>query len=753
MRAHTLLKNTHQEAFAEALGVVDRPMHPLSELGTSSSLKVQWRCAKCGHCWVATPAARSRGTGCPQCAVAARGASRARAPQGQSLSDLFPELRAEFVRNETRPGCTPEQLRPGSQQRCWWRCSKCGYEWATAVSNRTAGRGCPGCANKRRAEGRRRVTSGSAADRAPWLESQLVVNLTSPGVSLRERRPASLDRCGWKCPKCGHEWEATIVNRVTKCSGCPKCAVIRNAEKRRIPHPGHSLSEVHPQLAAQLVANETHPGRMASDLPAQAADRCRWRCSRGHEWTTTVSARTQGSGCPRCGGFGRSRFELEVAELLKVGCAMQVDVDVTVVVDGRRWRIDLHIPGIDLYLDLDPAWWHSDHARDSRKAAALSSLYYLRVRPEELGEVGGRVCVVVGDRDGANPVRWSDAIGRWLRAHEVPWDTPTEAEVSQALVRAARAWNDIAVDRPLTSAMDVAPHLAEEFVENLTRPGIGLEWVTAHAPDRVRWKCKVCGWVWDAVISSRAGARSGCPKCVTKRLGRERSIAPYEQSLAALDADLAGEFVSCIPHPERTPAHLRPSSNFRCAWRCRACGHKWEASPAGRARGRGCPVCARERIRLSHTIAPAEVSLLAMHSDLAGEFLVCVDEPGRSPNDLLPKSNKRCRWSCAMCGYEWLAQIATRTAGYGCPQCGRSRTAQARASAPPGGSLADLFPQLAAEAVENVDRPERDPRSLRPGSHNRCRWCCSHCGHTWITSVKNRARNGTRCPACVKAAK
>ncbi|WP_406360470.1 zinc-ribbon domain-containing protein [Streptomyces sp. NBC_01544] len=64
-----------------------------------------------------------------------------------------------------------------------------------------------------------------------------------------------------------------------------------------------------------------------------------------------------------------------------------------------------------------------------------------------------------------------------------------------------------------------------------------------------------------------------------------------------------------------------------------------------------------------------------------------------------------------------------------------------------------MFPQLAAEVVENMDRPERDPRTLRPGSHNRCRCCCSRCGHTWITSVKNRARKGTWCPACVQAAK
>ncbi|MEU9088352.1 zinc-ribbon domain-containing protein [Streptomyces sp. NPDC048357] len=320
-----------------------------------------------------------------------------------------------------------------------------------------------------------------------------------------------------------------------------------------------------------------------------------------------------------------------------------------------------------------------------------------------------------------------------------------------ALARAARTWIDFENGKPQTSALDAAPHLADDFVENLTRPGIGLEWLTPHVPDRIRWKCVSCAWVWDAVVSSRAGQETGCPKCASKRLGHERSRAQPEQSLATLHPDLAQEFVGCIPHPERTASQLKPSSNFLCAWLCRTCAHNWKASPGTRLRGRGCPVCARERARLSRTIAPADESLLALDPDLAREFVACLDEPDRSPVDLLPKSNKACQWRCATCGHQWLAKVATRAAGNGCPQCGRARTAQARASAPPGGSLLDLFPQLALEAVENLDRPERDPHALRPGSHNRCQWRCATCSHSWVTSVKNRAIHGTRCPACVRA--
>ncbi|MFF5512091.1 zinc-ribbon domain-containing protein [[Kitasatospora] papulosa] len=752
MKARTLLADTHPSVYAEVTGVVGRPEHSLAELGTYSNLKAQWQCVTCGNVWTATPASRSAGGRCPKCVVLVRAASRARAPRGKALADLHPEISSEFVRNESHPENTPERLRAASQQRCCWRCACCGHEWVTAVANRTAGRGCPQCANERRAVGRRAVRKGvSAADRAPALVAELVENLTSPGIGMEERRPASIDRCVWRCTGCGLVWEATITNRVTKNSGCPRCGAIQSAATRRIPRPSMSLADTHPHLVGQLVANETHPGRMAADMPTLANDRCRWRCRRGHEWSTRVHVRANGSGCPRCNGFGRSRFELEVAELLHASCGTTVAVDVEVAAVGRTWRLDLYLPGSGLHIDLDPVQWHSDLARDARKVAALSDLDYLRVRPEELGAVEGQVCIVTGDGGACDPVVWAKSLGSWLAARQLPCRVLSSEETGRALARAARAWTELAVGKPGRSASDAAPYLVSEFVENLTRPGIGLEWMAPSAKDRARWTCKSCGWMWNAVVGSRAQAGAGCPKCATQRLGHRSSIPQQGRSLAALHPELAAEFLSCPSHPGRSPDQLHPSSNFRCTWRCRACGHEWEASPAGRERGRGCPPCAREKAGRARSVATPEHSLYALHPTLAGEFLECLDEPGRTPQDLLPKSNKNCRWRCTACGHEWRAQVATRTTGNGCPACGRTRSAQIRATAPPGKCLADLFPLLAAEAIENIDRPERNPRSLKPGSHARCRWHCTRCGHTWITSVKNRAIQGTQCPACVQA--
>jgi rubrerythrin len=274
-----------------------------------------------------------------------------------------------------------------------------------------------------------------------------------------------------------------------------------------------------------------------------------------------------------------------------------------------------------------------------------------------------------------------------------------------------------------------------------------------HASDCALWQCTTCGHQWRASIASRAGQGTGCPACArilnTTRI-RQQSMAGPGQSLADLRPQLAAELVACRPSPERTAATLRPASNLLCRWRCSTCRHTWDASPASRVRGGGCPVCARERLRRARTVAPPGKGLVNTHAQLASEFIECVDEPGRLTTDLLAGSNKRCLWQCAACGHQWTTTVASRTAGTGCPACARGRTAAARAAAPPGGSLADRFPQLVAEMAENLDHPERTPMTLRPNSHDRCRWRCQICGQTWITSIKNRTRNETGCRTCAE---
>lgn len=154
-----------------------------------------------------------------------------------------------------------------------------------------------------------------------------------------------------------------------------------------------------------------------------------------------------------------------------------------------------------------------------------------------------------------------------------------------------------------------------------------------------------------------------------KQFAPARSPAPG-QSLADVAPAVAAEFVACVSQPARTPETLRPASNLMCWWRCAACGTEFCAIPAARTRGRGCGVCGGERTRRARMTAPPGGSLKDLHPALAEELVGCVPDPDLSSGQLLPGSNKACRWCCSVCAHTWTAAVATRTTGGGCPAGG-----------------------------------------------------------------------------------
>ena len=94
----------------------------------------------------------------------------------------------------------------------------------------------------------------------------------------------------WLCPK-GHEWEATVRNKING-RGCPYCANQKVNDE-------NCLQTVKPTLA-----KEWHPKKNGSLTPRQVTafsnKKMWWLCSKGHEWEATVNNRSNGHGCPYC---------------------------------------------------------------------------------------------------------------------------------------------------------------------------------------------------------------------------------------------------------------------------------------------------------------------------------------------------------------------------------------------------------------------------------------------------------------------
>ena len=108
----------------------------------TSTKRVWWLCKECGNSGQTPIRQRALvGKGCPYCAHLLPIKSV------NDLQTLFPDLIKDwdFTKNVKKP----DEYTAYSGQKVWWKCHFCGYEWRTAINNRTANkRNCPGCTMK-----------------------------------------------------------------------------------------------------------------------------------------------------------------------------------------------------------------------------------------------------------------------------------------------------------------------------------------------------------------------------------------------------------------------------------------------------------------------------------------------------------------------------------------------------------------------------------------------------------------------------
>jgi hypothetical protein len=238
-----------------------------------SSRKVWWRCHR-GHDWKTTVASRSSGRGCIRC-------MGRKATAEHNLVIKYPQLAKEW--HPTKNGALlPEDVTPGSDRRVWWKCLK-GHEWNSPVSERKAMLGCTSCSGRKASKERNFAIAQPEAAREWHLEKNGAL-LPSDLSEFSDRR------VWWQC-RSGHEWQTRTASR-SQGYGCPYCA-------------GNKVSATN-NLEARFpeIARQWHPIKngplTAREVTAFSGRRFWWKCSKGHEWASTVANRSSGHGCPHC---------------------------------------------------------------------------------------------------------------------------------------------------------------------------------------------------------------------------------------------------------------------------------------------------------------------------------------------------------------------------------------------------------------------------------------------------------------------
>ena len=186
------------------------------------------------------------------------------------------------------------------------------------------------------------------------------------------------------------------------------------------------------------------------------------------------------------------------------------------------------------------------------------------------------------------------------------------------------------------------------------------------------------------------------------------------------------------------PQTITYGSAIKVWWICQQ-GHKWQASPNHRSRGRGCPECAKKQrfITKRRNIVARRGSLASNNPDLAIQWHPTKNAP-LTPNDISVNSSERVWWLCKK-GHEWDAPINSRNSGVGCPVCSGHKIVVGV------NDLATVRPDLALQ-WHPTKNGNLNPNAVTVGTGKKVWWICEK-GHEWQTQINDRT-SGCGCPIC-----
>ena len=380
-----------------------------------------------------------------------------------------------------------------------------------------------------------------------------------------------------------------------------------------------SLSVTHPELAKQAV------GWNASEFTSGSNLKKSWACRFGHQWDAAISSRTSGSGCPYCSGRSVLIGKNDLATLEPEIASQAFNWDpATVSRSSRVLR--------EWLCEIGHRWMASVDDRTSGRGCPICAGKQVLVGFNDLATSRPDLAVEAFVWDprsvtsGSNTLKtWKCEMGHHWRARVSHRSRGTGCPIcagKQVLV----GFNDLATSRP-----DLA---VEAF-------GWDPASVTSGSNARKKWKCKV-GHDWITSISNRT-AGSNCPVCAG------HVVVVGFNDLTTVEPGIAKEAFGW------DPATVTSGAGIRKEWQCEF-GHRWFATVASRSAGRGCPVCAGRQVLAGFN------DLGTLEPGLAQEAF------GWDPATVTRRTGIRKEWQCEF-HHRWIASVASRTAGSGCPTC------------------------------------------------------------------------------------
>jgi hypothetical protein len=191
------------------------------------------------------------------------------------LATLFPSVATEA------DGWDPTKVLATTSKKLDWICAS-GHKWTAIGFSRARGNNCPICSNQKILNGYNDLKTTH-----PNIAKYAV------GWDPRKIGAGSTKKVKWTC-KNKHKWIAPVYVRVRNknCAFCSGDLLWKGF---------NDLKTTHPELAKEAHKWDT------STVMAGSKKKVKWRCSKGHIWSTSVYVRTRKmrpAGCPTCAPSG-----------------------------------------------------------------------------------------------------------------------------------------------------------------------------------------------------------------------------------------------------------------------------------------------------------------------------------------------------------------------------------------------------------------------------------------------------------------
>ena len=300
----------------------------------------------------------------------------------------------------------------------------------------------------------------------------------------------------WKC-NLGHSYNTPIYNKTssTRPTKCPVC------NGKQILYGFNDLKTLNPMLA-----QEWHPiknGNLAPEMVTEYSNKkVWWQCEFGHEWEATIADRSNGRCCPICSKEMRTSFP-EQAILFYFN---------KITIAYNRYtafgkEIDIYLPEYKIGIEYNGKYWHKNKIeRDTKKVAYFSNqgIRIISVYESDTDIVSSNVIYYIYGKT----LDW--CIENIFKLIGISNNNVIDTRRDRFEI-----YHQYITSRKENSFGENYPQLAEEWFAE--KNGNLTPYMVSKCSNKVVWwKCKKCGYEWEASVNSRSNG-SGCKKCGHER--------------------------------------------------------------------------------------------------------------------------------------------------------------------------------------------------------------------------------------------